>query len=716
MNTMSSAPPSHGLAGAGKIQPMHLDRLAVVYVRQSTLQQIERHRESTRLQYGLVDRALALGWAKQRVEVIDDDLGRSGTTAQGRPGFQRLVAEVGLDHVGLVLGIEMSRLARSSRDWYQLLEVCAVFATLIGDLDGIYDPGSYNDRLLLGLKGTMSEAELHILKQRMLEGKKAKARRGELGFLLPMGYVRRASGAVVKDPDEQAQAVIELVFESFARRGTIHAVLRHLVEHGIQMPYRVRSGASKGELQWRRPNRVSLSNLLHNPAYAGAYAYGRRATDARRKLPGRPATGRTTAPMDQWEVLLKDRWPAYISWAQYEQNLRQLQANTTQGIGAPRHGPSLLSGLLICGRCGLRMATSYKDNGYRLRYNCSRMAVDYAAPYCQSLTGAPLDKLITREVFQALAPAALEISLKVAEDLEHERARHRALWNQRLERARYDVERAWRQYNAVEPENRLVARTLEKQWEQSLEAKEALKMEYARFVAREPAVIDAEQREAIRSLASDIPALWHASTTTAADRQAIVRQLLDRVIVTILDDTEKVNVELQWAGGHRTRTRLIRPVARLEQLSYYPQLMQRIRELHQQENDPNAIADRLNTEGWRPAKRRETFNASMVRGILSRLGLSTGTAKQQHAWGIERKPDEWTLKELAGKLEIPQPTLYAWICRGILNARLAKGSSRMVWMISADHKELARLRQLRRTPRVWSKKRPLNVQQPEKHT
>jgi DNA invertase Pin-like site-specific DNA recombinase len=716
MSVMNSNLSSPLLSGAGKIQRVHLDRVAIVYVRQSTLQQIERHRESTRLQYGLVERALELGWAKQRIVVIDEDLGRSGATAEGRLGFQRLVAEVSLDHVGIVLGIEMSRLARSSRDWYQLLEVCALFSTLIGDVDGIYDPGSYNDRLLLGLKGTMSEAELHILKQRMLEGKKAKARRGELVLLLPMGYIRRSSGEVIKDPDEQAQAVIELVFEVFARRGTIHAVLRHLVEHAIELPHRVSSGPSKGELQWRRPNRVTLSNLLHNPAYAGAYAYGRRPTDPRRKIPGRPSTGRTVAPMDQWEVLLKDQWPAYLSWAQYEQNLRQLEANTAQSLGVPRQGPSLLSGLLICGRCGLRMATQYTNNGYSLRYSCSRMAVDYAAPYCQSLVGAPLDSLLTEQVLQALEPAALEISLKVAEDLEHERAQHLALWKQRLERAGYEVERAYRQYNAVEPENRLVARNLEKHWEQALEAEEALKMEYARFVAREPAVLSAEHREAIRSLSSDIPALWHAPTTTDADRQAIIRQLLEHVIVTVVEDTEQVNVELHWAGGHRTRTHLIRPVARLEQLSYYPQLTKRVRELYQQGLPAKAIAQRLNTEGWRPAKRRETFNRGMVHSLLSRLGLKTGTAKQQHTCGVARKPNEWTLKQLAGKLEMSESTLYVWLHRGKLNARQVKGLARTVWLVHADRQELARLRELRAELRVWPKRAPLNAQQPEKHS
>jgi DNA invertase Pin-like site-specific DNA recombinase len=271
------------LALPGKIQPQHRQRLAAVHVRQSTLQQVERQQESTRLQYALVERAIALGWSREQVLVIDEDLGRSGASAEDRPGFQRLVAEVGLDHIGIVLGIEISRLARSSRDWYQLLEVCAVFSTLIADADGVYDPQTYNDRLLLGLKGTMSEAELPILKQRMLEGKRAKARRGELKMLLPMGYVRDLSGAVIKDPDAQARGVIATIFAQFSRCGTIHGVLRYLVAHQLELPYRPLRGAQSGQLQWRRPNRVTLSNLLHSPTYAGAYVYGRRPIDPRRR-------------------------------------------------------------------------------------------------------------------------------------------------------------------------------------------------------------------------------------------------------------------------------------------------------------------------------------------------------------------------------------------------------------------------------------------------
>jgi DNA invertase Pin-like site-specific DNA recombinase len=435
----------------GKIQGYHRDRLAVVYVRQSTLQQVERHQESTRLQYGLVDRAQALGWSSARVLVIDDDLGKSGSSAEGRPGFQRLVAEVSLNHVGLVLGVDMSRLARSCRDWYQLLEVCAVFGTLIADLDGVYDPSEYHDRLLLGLQGMMSEAELHVLKQRLLAGKRAKAARGELGMAVPMGYLRRPSGEVVKDPDEQAQATIELIFAQFERRGTINGVLKYLVQNHIQLPHRVRCGVGTGDLEWHPPNRVTLSNLLHNPIYAGAYVYGRRPVDPRRRQPGRPSTGKRVAQPQDWAVVLKDWLPAYLSWAQFERNLRQLEANTAQGLGAIRYGPSLLSGLVICGHCGLRMAAMYRNNGRRLRYECNAMAVNYGQARCQSLVGKVLDEFVAEQVLRALEPAALEISLQVAEDVEAERAQLYHHWQQRLDRAHYQFERAARQYQAVEP-------------------------------------------------------------------------------------------------------------------------------------------------------------------------------------------------------------------------------------------------------------------------
>ena len=686
----------------GKIQNHHLDRHAIVYVRQSTMQQVERHQESTRLQYGLVTKATHLGWASQRVRVIDEDQGKSAASAVGRLGFQRLVAEVGLDHVGIVLGVEMSRLARSNRDWHQLLETCALFRTLIGDLDGVYDPSDYNDRLLLGLKGTMSEAELHILKRRMLEGKKAKARRGELGMQVPMGYFRRPSGEVIKDLDEQAQATIEMVFDLFRRYGTLNAVLRNLVKNSIQMPRRDRCGPSKGELKWVRPNRPTLSNMLRNPIYAGAYVYGRRPTDHRKKRSGHPSSGRTVAKPAEWEVLLKDRLPAYITWEQFEKNLRQLESNTTQGAGAPRNGPSLLSGLIVCGRCGMRMATQYSNNGNGLRYNCSRLLVDYGGDFCQSLAGKPLDELTTKLIFEALKPAALEISLKVAENIEAERRQMQNHWGKKLERSRYNVERAFRQYSVVEPENRLVARELEKQWEASLVAEEELKMEYERFLSQQPSILTTEERESIRELAIDIPKIWDAPTTTASERQLIVRQLIERIIVTVQGESEKVDVVFRWAGGHETPTTLIRPVGRLEQLSYYNELLDRVVVLKNQKKDLRTIAGILNKEGWRPAKRRNTFNNYMVQSLLSRRGLR-GSEKKRPIDTIEKKKNEWTLSGFAHQLGMPQATVYAWIRKEKLKARQTWIGRRCYWLIKADKNEISRVQVLRKQPQKWSK-------------
>lgn len=684
---------SHPVPVSGKIHSHHRDRWAVVYVRQSTLQQVARHQESTRLQYGLVDRALSLGWSPAQVRVIDDDLGKSAASAEGRPGFQRLVAAVSLEQVGIVLGIEMSRLARSCRDWHQLLEVCALFGTLIGDLDGVYDPRNYNDRLLLGLKGTMSEAELHVLKQRMLAGKRAKAERGELGMALPMGYVRRLSGEIAKDPDEQAQAVIQLVFDQFERLGTLNGVLQYLVRHQIQLPHRLASGAHKGDLEWRRPNRVTLSNLLHHPIYAGAYVYGRRPSDPRRQQPGRPGTGRTVAKPEECQVLLHDRLPAYISWEQFTRNLKQLEANNAKALGPIRSGVSLLSGLLICGRCGLRMATQYSQNGKGLRYGCSRAAVDYGEPLCQSLSGMLLDQKVGEWVLKALEPAALEVSLQVAQDIEAERQQLHRHWAQRLERAHYQVERAARQYQAVEPENRLVARNLEKQWESALAEEETLKAEYAEFLARQPPTLSAQECADIRRLASDIPALWHAASTTAEDRQAIVRQLVERVVVTVQGESERVEVQIHWRGGTGTQFDLIRPVAKLEQLSYYPQLVARSLALHGEGNSYAAIAAQLNAEGWRPAKRRDTFTAAMVSSLLSRQGLKS--TRPSPATLVARQPEEWTLQELAYELAMPTITLYAWLKQGKLKARREIGAGHPLWLVQVDTNELARLKSWR---------------------
>ena len=698
---------AHASTMPSKIGAQHRDRLAVVYVRQSTPQQVLEHRESAALQYALRRRALDWEWPSERVLVIDEDQGHTATTVEGRMGFQRLLAEVSLDHVGLVLGIEMSRLARSCKDWHQLLELCAVFGTLLADHDGLYDPREYNDRLLLGLKGTLSEAELHILRQRMHQGRLSKARRGELFSHASIGYIRHPNGELVLDPDEQVQGVVRLIFEQFEALGTINALLRFLVEHHVSIPIRPHFGPQRGQLQWRRPNRQTLRCMLHHPLYAGAYTWGRRPVDPRCKIPGRSGTGRKVAPPEQCQVFLRDRCPAYITWEGYEANQRQLADNQARGQhrGAVREGSALLKGLLVCGRCGCRMAVQYERpaagvgvNLNRPRYVCARQASEYGQPFCQSLTGGVLDRFVAQKVLTVLEPAALELSLSAADDIQHQRATVDRHWQQGLERARYEADRARRQYHAVEPENRLVARELERQWEQKLLEQRQREDEYDRFRHEQPTVLSEDEHTLIRTLSEDIPKLWHAPETSSADRQTIVRHLLQRVVVTVSPDNPHTDLDIHWAGGCTSHHALLRPVARYDQLDNHAQLVGRILELHRQKRTSAQIAAQLNREGFRPPKRRETFNRGMVRALLSRQAR---TGRRAHA--VENHTlaaDEWWFTDLARHLDLPQPTLYKWMRCGWVNARqLPVAGGR--WILWADAEEVDRLRKLRSCPHRW---------------
>jgi DNA invertase Pin-like site-specific DNA recombinase len=682
-----------------KIGPRHLDRLAIVYVRQSHPAQILHHPESTRVQYSLVEHVVALGWPRERVLVIDDDQGRTATNTEGRPGFQRLVAEVGLDHAGIIVGFQMSRLARSCRDWHQLIEVCALFGTLLGDFDGVYDPANYNDRLVLGLKGTISEAELHIIKQRMHTGKLAKAQRGELVTLQPIGYFKRPSGEIVKDPDEQARHVVDLLFEQLKSCGTIMGVLRYMIERELKLPIRIASGPDKGELRWARPTRSTLQRIFASPVYAGAYVYGRRRVNPRAQRPGRSKSGRSSVvPMDEWAVCLRDRFPAYISWEQYEQNLRQVKLNRNVARGAPRKGSALLAGLVRCGRCGHRMMVRY-SSGYP-RYVCVHDALLYAEPTCQEVATRSIDHVVEELVLRALEPSALEVSLAVAADLEQERAREEEIWRQRLERARYDVERARRQYDAVEPENRLVARTLERALEARLGAEQKLQEDHRRARAARPAVLTDAERSAIRALASELPKLWSSPTTTNEQRKDVVRQLLEEARVTVEGKSERVELTLRWAGGHETTTTLTRPVAKSSQLSYHDDLVRRAQQLRREGKRWQQVADTLNAEGWRPARRRTTFSEVMVR-------LLVRSAEPPRAPPEKPNANEWTLKSLADRLGMPRITLFFWIRRGLVRARKARSSRPSgTWFIRADEKELKRLEALYAAARAHRPRRP----------
>jgi DNA invertase Pin-like site-specific DNA recombinase len=683
-----------------KLKPWHLDRPAIVYVRQSTPQQVVEHQESTARQYALVDRAVALGWQRERVVVIDDDLGKSGQSAEGRPGFQRLLAEVALDHVGVIFGLEMSRLARSCKDWHHLLELCGRFHTLLADADGLYDPTDYNDRLLLGLTGIMSEAELHILKERMYQGKLNKARRGELYRPPPIGYVRIEGGPPILDPDEQVQAAVRLIFDQFDRQGTLHGLLRYLVHHGIRLPVRPHGGPNRGQLEWRRPNRETLQNLLHHPIYAGAYRHGHRAIDPRRKQPGRPATGRQCLRPEECLVLIRDHLPAYITWERFQANQERLAANRArhEALGAPREGVALLKGLLRCGRCGRRMLVHYAGATARYAYVCGRAVADYAEPLCQSLSGPGLDELVARQILVAVEPAALEASMAAVEDVERERAELQRHWQLRQERAQYEVERAARQYHACEPENRLVARTLEHCWEEALHVQQQLHEDYERWRRAAPSRLSGEERALIRSLADDLPALWRAATTTVMDRQRIARLLLEQVSVAVDKASERVAVQLHWLGGSIQDQVLIRPVKSYTQQADYPKLVAQLRAWQKQRLTARQIAERLNAAGFRPPKRARQFTAAMAHRLLEKLGLS-GRARLGSRIGLEA--DEWRPGELARHLGIPRDTVNKWRVKGWLNAHRDQDG---YWVLWADATEIARLRELHALPRDWANK------------
>jgi DNA invertase Pin-like site-specific DNA recombinase len=695
--------------GDGKIQGWHRDRLAVVYVRQSSRQQVVDHGESTRLQYGLTDRAVALGWPASRVMVIDEDLGRSAANAAERPGFARLVAEITMGHVGLVLGLEMSRLARAGRDWHQLIELCSLAGALLADADGVYDPNWYNDRLLLGLKGTITEAELYLIRQRMASGRLAKASRGELAVPLPAGYVRRPSGEVALDPDEQVQAVVRLVFGLFEQLGTVHAVLRFLVEHRVQIGMRERSGPGKGEVIWRAPHQQGLVNMLRNPAYAGIYAYGRSRTEPSRRLPGREHSGRVRQlAAGDWLVRIEDALPAYISAEQYERNLARMAANRAraESLGAPREGPALLGGLVVCGICGHRMQVSYETSRQGLigRYCCQRRHDTYGEPRCQQMAARFLDDHVVAQLLSALAPAALELSVTAARQVEAHRAEVDRIWRQRVERAEFCCDRARRQYQLAEPENRLVVRQLEREWEATLAERAHLTEEYQRYQQQRPAQLSAGELAAIRALAADIPALWAAPTTTVADRKRLLRAVIESVQVTADGATERVKATVTWAGGHQTHATLTRPVARIDQLSYYPALTARIKALAAQGLGNAEIADRLAAEGFRTPHLHERFNTGEIQHLIRRLGLRPGLDHDHRTGQGSLKPSQWWLATLAREIGMPTATLFTWLKRGWITGRQDTRPPYR-WIITADPAEVERLRALHQLPAGYHNRR-----------
>jgi DNA invertase Pin-like site-specific DNA recombinase len=595
---------------ATKVSPEHLRRSACLYVRQSTLRQVEENRESTARQYDLRRRAEVLGWKPEQILVIDEDLGLSAAGASDRTGFQRMVAEVGLGQVGLVLGLEVSRLARSSSDWHRLLEICALTETLILDEDGLYDPSHYNDRLLLGLKGTMSEAELHVLRARLWGGQLNKARRGELWIRPPLGYVHDEKGRLVLDPDQQIQSLVQLLFETFKRTGSARQVVKHFEREGILWPRRLRSGPHTGEMIWRPLGAIQVLSVLHNPRYTGAFVFGR----SRRR--GGPGSGRLwKLPREQWKVFLPDTHPAYLSWEEYEANRARLRANTV-GPGSdgrpPREGTALLQGLALCGRCGRRLSVRYAVRKGQLcpDYLCPT-GLEVAQPSCQSLPGRGLDEAVAETVLDALTPAALEVALEVCQELEARRAEVDRLRRSQVERVREEAELAQRRYLLVRPENRLVADNLEREWNEKLAELARAEQEYQRLRRGTEAELSIEAGERIFALASDFPRVWKAATTSPRDRKRLLRLLIEDV--TLLRHAARIDIEIRWKGGATTHLERSVPKNAADLYRTSVEIVEQVRTLAQTQTD-SRIAHNLHSRGLR-ASRGGPFTPACVRGI-----------------------------------------------------------------------------------------------------
>jgi DNA invertase Pin-like site-specific DNA recombinase len=678
-------------AGLG-LRPSPLDdwhflRLAIVFIRQSDPQQVLNHIESRERQYALVDLAVALGWPRDRILVIDEDQGKSGKTSEGRSGFHRLLAEVTMDHVGLILGIEMSRVARNNKDWHHLMEMCAIFGTILADEDRIYDPRDAEDRLLLGFKGTISEYELVLMHNRLERGRLHKANRCALFLDVPCGYVKLPTGEVDRDPDEQVQSTVQLVFDKFDELGSGKSLYRHLVRNKILLGMRLHRGPRRGQLEWRPPSRDTLYRMLHHPIYAGAYSYGRRRVDHKRTAACGGKVKMREVPMSEWMVLQRDRLPAYITWERYEANQQRLLQNSPRpgSPGVPRTGKALLSSLLVCGACGRRMYASYRSKSTAY-YDCTRRKNEGST--CCGLEAGVVDDLVSQQVLRALEPATLELSLKAIQDVHQERERLHRHWKHRLERATYEAERAERQYLAVEPENRLVARSLERQWEEALRNRRDLAEEYDRFLKEQPPHLSEDQRARILALSSDLPTLWDAPETTSADRKEIIRLVVERVEVHVRAETECGEVVISWRGGVMTRHEIVRPVARYESLGSYDQLMNRIIEMRQEGRAIKQIAVQLNAEGYHTPRSRKGYTSTSVRKLLSRGELTRGRIGTRQL-GCH----EWWLPELARSLQMSANKLRYWALRGWVRSRQIP--PRGLWVVWADGLERQRLRKLR---------------------
>jgi DNA invertase Pin-like site-specific DNA recombinase len=681
---------------------VHWERTAYVYVRQSTAAQILEHTESTKRQYGLVERAQALGWSRGMIEVVDEDQGKSGASSRGRQGFGRLVEAVVNGTAGAILAVEVSRLSRSSEDWRRLLGLCSVAGVVVIDEQAIYDPSDPDDKLLLDLKGTMSEAELHWLGLRLMGARRQKARRGELAFHAPTGYVW-TDGGFALDPDEAVMRVIRILFERFRVEPSVWALQRWANEQGLQIPTRRTYADGTTEVVWKPVRASRLYWMLHNPIYAGAYAYGRCSAveqivdgDVQRVM-------RRAHDPSKWLVVKEGAHPGYITWQEYLQNQETLRQNMARmgspHRGAPREGPALLSGLLVCGRCGRRMTAAY-SGGERtyFTYVCAGQR-DRGESSCWTVPGTAIDAAIDQLFLSTMAPDELELCLAVERDVRSHNVELDRAWQTRIEQARYQALRAERRYKAVDPDNRVVARSLERDWEQALRALEELEREHERVRGKQRIDLSDADRRAVCALAKDLPNVWRASTTTPADRKAMLRLVIEAIGIRPVEVPHRVTaLRVQWQSGHITELAVPRP-DRAQRTRTTPSAVARLRELAQTGLRDEQIADLLNAEGFVTGKDR-SWTAWAIRWARRKEGIARHYPDRPRRTPLpKRHPDgRYSVEGVAERFGVSIDQVRRWIDRGLVDAQREDFEQhRAVYWVRLDRATVRRLAKLSAT-------------------
>jgi DNA invertase Pin-like site-specific DNA recombinase/predicted DNA-binding transcriptional regulator AlpA len=645
-----------------KITASHLSRQAIVYLRQSSAAQVEHNRESTDRQYALTVKARELGWPDDRIMVIDEDLGLSGSGAVVRSGFQRLTAEVALARIGLVLGLEVSRLARNNADWHRLIDLAGLTDTLIGDADGIYHPALFNDRLLLGLKGTMSEAELHVLRARLNGGIRNKAMRGELRRGLPVGFVwGEADGEVCFHPDEAVVTTIRSVFERFAETGSARRVWLWLRSEGLKLPLQLHAHA---DIRWVEASYTAIHHVLTNPVYAGAYVYGKTRQETILDASGARKKRIRHLPRSEWQVLIPDHHAGFIDWQTYEANQERIAKNTRPGPhkvgGAVREGSALLQGLASCGHCGRRLHTHYRGRNSAPGYHCAgKILVEGRGLYCLNIGGVQIDHAVAQAFIAALEPAKLAATLAAAERLEHDRESTLKQWRLDVERASYQASRAERRYRAVDPDNRLVARGLEREWEESLRALEVTKAELARRERERPRLLSEVERDRLLALGPDLTAVWHAATTTPRDRKELLQTLLEEVIIKVERDKAAAHLALRWKGGALSEIDLALPRSRPATVRTDEDTIALVRRLAVHYPDA-VIAGILNRQGRRTAYDHR-FDAGRVGNLRRHWEVPCFEPKAKQASG-----ELLTIKKAAILLGVAPSTIHRMLNDGFI--------------------------------------------------